>query len=92
MMGSRLRAGSANGMAHLCGAAESLKDNADLVLGGIVLARDAATISDKFFGWCPHGWGRGFLAHLHSPWGQGEPEILRYSNCQFGPLGANEGR
>jgi Asp-tRNA(Asn)/Glu-tRNA(Gln) amidotransferase A subunit family amidase len=38
-----------------------------------------------------NGWGRGFLAHLHSPWGYDEPEILRYSNRQFAPIGADAG-
>jgi DNA-binding transcriptional regulator YiaG len=32
------------------------------------------------------------LDHLHSPWGYGEPEILRYSNRQFGPIGADDGQ
>ena len=39
-----------------------------------------------------NGWGRGFLAHLHPPWGYDEPELLRYSNRQFGPIGADAGR
>jgi hypothetical protein len=39
----------------------------------------------------PNGWSGGFLAHLHSPWGYDEPEILRYSNRQFGPIGADAG-
>lgn len=30
--------------------------------------------------------GRGFLAHLHSLWIFGQPEILSYSYRQFGPL------
>jgi hypothetical protein len=36
-----------------------------------------------------NGWDGGFLAHLHSPWGYDEPEILRYSNRQFAPIGAD---
>jgi hypothetical protein len=30
--------------------------------------------------------------HLHSPWGHEEPEILRHSNRQFGPIGADAGQ
>ena len=58
----------------------------------MVLARGAANIADQFFGWYPRGWDGGFLAHLHSPWGYDEPEILRYSNRQFGPIGADAGQ
>jgi len=29
--------------------------------------------------------------HLHCPWGYDEPEIPRYSNRQFGPIGADAG-
>ena len=29
--------------------------------------------------------------HLHSPWGYDEPEILRYSIHQYGPIGADAG-
>jgi hypothetical protein len=43
-------------------------------------------VIDKFIA----RWG-GFLAHLHSPWGYDEPEILRYSNRHFGPIGADAG-
>lgn len=39
-----------------------------------------------------NGWGRGFLAHFHPPWGYDEPELLRFSNRQFGPIGADAGR
>ena len=70
-------------------AAEPFQDDADLVLGGMVLARGAANITNQFFGWHPRGRGRGFLAHLHSPWGYDEPEILRASNRQYGPIGAD---
>jgi hypothetical protein len=55
----------------------------------MVLARGAANIADQLFGWHPRGWGGGFLAYLHSPWGYDEPEILRYSNSEFGRLGAD---
>ena len=61
-------------------AAEPFQDNAGLVLGGMVLTRGAANIADRLVGWHPREWGGGFLAHLHSPWGYDEPEILRYSN------------
>ncbi len=57
----------------------------------MVLARGATDIADKLFGWHPHGRGGGFLAHLHSPWGYDEPEILRASNRHFGPIGADAG-
>ena len=57
----------------------------------MVLARGAANIADQLFGWHTGGWGGGFLAHLHSPWGYDEPEILRYSNRHFGPIGADAG-
>jgi hypothetical protein len=57
----------------------------------MVLARGAANIADQLFGWQPRGWDGGFLAHLHPPWGYDEPEILRYSNRQFGPIGADAG-
>jgi hypothetical protein len=58
----------------------------------MVFARSAANIAHQLFGWRPHGWGKGFRAHLHSPWGYDEPEILRYSNRQFGPIGADAGQ
>ena len=29
--------------------------------------------------------------HLHSALGYDEPEILRYSNRQFGPIGSDDG-
>ena len=61
----------------------------DLVLGGMVLARGAANITHQFFAWRTGGWDGGFLAHLHSPWGYDEPELLRYSNRQFRPIGAD---
>jgi L-gulonate 3-dehydrogenase len=56
-----------------------------------LIAASAANIADQFFGWYPRGWDGGFLAHLHSPWGYDEPEILHYSNRQFGPTGADAG-
>ena len=28
---------------------------------------------------------------MYTPWGYDEPEILRYSNRQFGPIGADAG-
>ena len=65
------------------------QDDADLVLDATLLADGDANIVDQFFGWHPRGWGGGFLAHLHSPWGYDEPEILRTSNRQFGPIGAD---
>ena len=58
----------------------------------MVLARGAANIAHQLFSWHTGGWGRGFLAHLHSPWGYDEPEILRYSNRHFGPIGADDGQ
>jgi hypothetical protein len=36
---------------------EPFQDNAGLVLGGILLARGAADIADKFVGRHPRGWG-----------------------------------
>jgi hypothetical protein len=57
----------------------------------MVLPCGAANIADQFFGCCALGWGGGFLAHLHSPWGYDEPKILCYSNHQFGPIGADAG-
>jgi hypothetical protein len=63
-----------------------------LVLGGTVLARGAANITHQLFGLHTSGWDGGFLAHLHSPWGYDEPEILRYLNRQFGPIGADTGQ
>ena len=53
------------------------------------LARGTANIADQFFACYPRGRDGGFLAHLHSHWGYDEPEILRYSNRQFGPIGAD---
>ena len=41
--------------------------------------------------WYPRG-GGGCLDHLYSPGGYDEPEILRYSNRQFGPMGADAGQ
>jgi hypothetical protein len=52
----------------------------------MLLAGGAAVIADQLSGWHPRGWDGGFLAHLHSPWGYDEPEFLRYSNRQLGPL------
>ena len=57
----------------------------------MVLARGAAHIADQLFGWHPRGWGGGFLAHLHSAWCYDDPKILRYSNRQFGLIGADGG-
>ena len=70
----------------------SPQQDTDLILGGMVLARGAANIPHQLFGWHPRWWGGEFLAHLHSPWGYDEPEILRYSNRQFGPIGADAGQ
>ena len=56
------------------------QDDANLVLDETLFAVGDASIADQFFGWHPPGWGAGFLAHLHSPWGYDEPEVLRYSN------------
>jgi hypothetical protein len=67
------------------------QDDADFVLGGMVLARGTANVAHQLFGWYPCGRGGEFVAHLHSPWGYDEPEILRYSNRQFGPKGADAG-
>ena len=53
--------------------AEPFRDDADLVLGGMVLARGAANIADQLFGWHATGWGGGLLAHLHSRWVYDEP-------------------
>ena len=63
-----------------------------LVLDGVAPACNAAIIADQFFGWHPRGWGGGFLAHLHSPWGYDEPEMLCHSNRQFAPIGADAGQ
>ena len=71
--------------------AEPFQDNADLVLDGMVLACGATDVADQLFGWHAGGWGGRFLAHLHSPWGYDEPEILRASNRHFGPIGADAG-
>ena len=71
--------------------AEPFRDDADLVLGGMVLAHGAANIADQPFGWHATGWGGGLLAHLHSRWGYDEPETLRHSNRQFGTVGADGG-
>jgi len=67
------------------------QEDADFVLSGMVLARGAANIAHQLFGWHPRGRGGGFLAHLHFPWGYDAPEILRCSNRQFGPIGADAG-
>jgi len=58
----------------------------------MVLARGAANIADQVFGRHPRGQASGFLAHLHSLWGYDEPEILHYSNSEFGRLGADAGQ
>jgi hypothetical protein len=55
----------------------------------MALARGTANVTDQYFGWYPHGWVGGLLAHLHSRWGYDEPEILRYSSRQFGLIGAD---
>ena len=54
-------------------------------------ARGATDIADKLFGWHPHGWGGGWLAHRRSPWGYDEPEIIHYSNSEFGLIVADGG-
>ena len=66
---------------------EPFQDNADLVLGGMILARGAANITNQFSGWHPRGQASEFLAHLHFSSGYDEPEFLRYSNRQFGLIG-----
>jgi hypothetical protein len=38
-------------------AAEPFPDDADLVLGGMVLARSTADIAQQLFGWHPRRWG-----------------------------------
>ena len=58
---------------NACLGAEAFRDDADLVLGGMVLARGAANVADQLFGWHATGWGGGLLAHLHSRWGYDEP-------------------
>ena len=50
-------------------AAEPFQEDADFVLGGMVLARSEANIADKLLSCHPRGLGGGFLAHLHSPLG-----------------------
>ena len=54
----------------------SRPSGSDLVLGAMPVVRGAANIADQLFGRQPRGWGAGFLAHPHSPWGYDEPEIL----------------
>jgi hypothetical protein len=39
---------------------ENFQDGAELVLGGMVLARGAANIADQLFGWHPHGGAEDF--------------------------------
>jgi hypothetical protein len=63
-----------------CLAAQPFQNDADLVLGRMFLARGATNIADKLFGRNTDRRGGGILAHLHSPWGYDELEILRYSN------------
>jgi len=57
----------------------------------MVLARGTANVADQLFGWHPGWWGGEFLAHIHSPWGYDEPEILSYQIRQFSPIGADAG-
>jgi hypothetical protein len=68
------------------------RDDADLVLGGMVLARGTANIAHLLFGLNPCRQHDEFLAYLHSAWAYDEPEILRNSNRQFGPTGADAGQ
>jgi hypothetical protein len=77
---------------HDAGARVSVPPGPAYTLGRMVLARGAANIAHQLFGWHPRGRGGGFLAHLHSPRGYDEPEILRYSNRPFGPIGADAGQ
>jgi hypothetical protein len=73
-------------------AAQPLKDNADLVHGGMVLPCGAANIADQFFGWYARGWREEFLIHLHSLWGDEKPEIFGCSNRHFGSISADAGQ
>ena len=70
---------------------EPFPDNADLVLGGIVLARGAANIAHKLFGSHSGRESGGFLAHSHTPGGDGAPEIINSLNQPFSPIEADEG-
>ena len=58
-------------------AAQPVEDDADFLLGGILLAGGPAIISHEPRGRCFRGCG--FLSHVHSSGGYDEPEILRSS-------------
>jgi hypothetical protein len=70
-------------------AAQPFEDDADLVLGRVVLTGVTANVTHYIFGGRLGGGGGGFLAHLHSPGGYDEPEILRYSTTPFRLMGAD---
>jgi hypothetical protein len=68
--------------------AKPFQDNADVVFSEMMLARDAADISDQLFGWRTNRRSRGCLACFYSLWGYKAPEILDYSNRLTGPISA----
>jgi hypothetical protein len=72
-------------------AAQAFEDDADLVLGRVVLPGHAADVAHQLLGRRLGGGGEGFLAHLHSPRGYDEPEILRSSTTPFRLKGADVG-
>lgn len=59
-------------------AAQPVEDDADFLLGGILLAGGPANISHEPLGPCFRGCG--FLSHVHSSGGYDETEILRSSS------------
>jgi hypothetical protein len=76
--------------------AQAFEDDADLVLGRVVLAGGPADVAHDFLGGrlggrLLGGGGGGFLAHLHSPRGYDEPEILRSSTTPVCLKGADVG-
>ncbi len=70
--------------------AEPFHDNADIALGGMVLAHGTANTADQLLGWRTRGGG--FPDLLHSRWDYDEPEIFRSSKHQYGPIGADAGQ
>jgi hypothetical protein len=73
-------------------AAQAFEDDTDLVLGRMMLAGGATDVAHHPLGWQLGGGGGGSRAHLHSPEGYDEPDILRSSTPPLRLKGADAGQ
>ncbi len=66
--------------------AETFHDNADIALGGVVLAHGTANIADQFFGWHPRGGAAalgGYALAVRQP---APPYCLQWRASAFGSV------